>query len=54
MADYMAMVAAGLIKPEIAVGWRFGMPTETPRDLDKIRAKYMPTLDSLMGAPADE
>ena len=53
-ADYMAMVAAGLIKPEIAVGWRFGMPTETLRDLDKIRAKYMPTLDSLMDAPADE
>jgi A118 family predicted phage portal protein len=40
--DYKAMVAAGLLKPEIALGWRFGMPTETPEDLKKIREKYMP------------
>ena len=53
-ADYMAMVAAGLIKPEIAVGWRFNMPTDKPRDLENIRAKYMPTLDNLMGSSADE
>lgn len=53
-ADYMAMVAAGLIKPEIAVGWRFNMPTDKPRDLEKIRAKYMPTLDNLMETPTDE
>ena len=41
-ANYMAMVSAGLLKPEIAVGWRFGMPTETPEDLQKVREKYMP------------
>lgn len=41
-ADYMAMVAAGLLKPEIALGWRFGMPTDTPAQLEKIRKKYMP------------
>ena len=41
-ADYLDMVARGLLKPEIALGWRFGMPTETEADLAKIRAKYMP------------
>lgn len=40
--DYKAMVAASLIKPEIALGWRFGMPTDTEEDLKKIREKYMP------------
>lgn len=47
-ADYKAMVAAGLLKPEIAVGWYFDMPTETPADLEKIRVKYMPEIESLM------
>ena len=46
-ADYLDMVARGLIKPEIALGWRFGMPTETEADLAKIRAKYMPVLDEM-------
>ena len=40
--DYKGMVASGLLKPEIALGWRFNMPTETPEDLAAIRAKYMP------------
>ena len=47
--DYKAMVAAGLLKPEIAVGWYFGMPTETPEDIEAVRARYMPEIDSLMG-----
>ena len=46
--DYKAMVASGLLKPEIAVGWYFGMPTETPADLEAIRARYMPEIDGLM------
>lgn len=41
-ADYLDMVARGLLKPEIALGWRFGMPTETETDLAAIRTKYMP------------
>lgn len=41
-ADYLDMVARGMLKPEIALGWRFGMPTETEDDLEAIRAKYMP------------
>ena len=46
-ADYKDMVAQGLLKPEIAVGWRFNMPTETEADLAKIRKKYMPELQQL-------
>lgn len=41
--QYVQMVNAGLIKPEIALGWRFNMPTETPADLAKIREKFMPS-----------
>ena len=44
--DYKGMVAAGLLKPEIALGWRFNMPTETPEDLAAIRAKYMPEVSA--------
>ena len=40
--DYKSMVSTGLLKPEIALGWRFGMPTETEEDLAAIRKKYMP------------
>lgn len=40
--DYKSMVAAGLLKPEVALGWRFNMPTDTDEDLVKIREKYMP------------
>ena len=40
--DYKGMVAAGLLRPEIALGWRFNMPAETESDLAKIRKKYMP------------
>lgn len=45
--DYKAMVASGLLKPEIAVGWYFGMPTDTEAQLNKIRAKYMPEIESM-------
>ena len=40
--DYKAMVASNMLKPEIALGWYFDMPTETDADLEKIRVKYMP------------
>ena len=52
-SDYMAMVSAGLLKPEIALGWKFGMPTDTPADLEKIRKKYMPEVED-MAAEGDE
>ena len=53
-ADYMSMVAARLLKPEIAVGWRFGMPTETPEELAKIRKKYMPEMENLTDGEDDD
>ena len=40
--DYKDMVARGLLKPEIALGWKFNMPRDTPAQLEKIRGKYMP------------
>lgn len=46
-ADYMAMVAAGMIRPEIALAWKFNLPWETPDDLAKIREKYMPELEQM-------
>lgn len=48
--EYKEMVSLGLLKPEIAIGWRFNLPTDTPRDLEIVRAKYMPEIESLMGA----
>ena len=51
-SEYMSMVSAGMLKPEIALGWRFGMPTETAADLAKIREKYMPEAQQL--ADGDE
>ena len=39
---YLQMVQAGLLKPEIALGWRFGMATDTEDALAAIREKYMP------------
>nr|DAH72563.1 MAG TPA: portal protein [Caudoviricetes sp.] len=46
-ADYKALVAANMLKPEIALGWYFDMPVETERDLAKIREKYMPVDQSI-------
>ena len=41
-ADYKDMVASGLLKPEIALGWKINMPRDTPEQLREIREKYMP------------
>lgn len=48
-AEYMAMVSAGMLKPEIALAWRFNLPAETPEDLRRIREAYLPDLDGMMG-----
>lgn len=47
--EYTGMVAAGLLKPELALAWYFNLPHDTPEDLAKIRADYMPELERLMG-----
>ena len=41
-ADYKDMGASGMLKPEIALGWRFNMPSDTPAQQEKIRKRYMP------------
>lgn len=40
--DYKAMVASDLLKPEIALGWRFQLPAETEEQQVQIREKLMP------------
>ena len=39
---YRLMVADGLLKPEVALGWRFNMPARTAEECAAIREKYMP------------
>lgn len=41
-AEYRDMVACGLLKPEIALGWRFAMPAETEAQRQAIRDRLMP------------
>ena len=40
--DYKQLVQLGLLAPEVALGWRFGMPAGTPEEREKIRQQYMP------------
>jgi len=40
-ADYKEMVASGLVAPEVALGWRFGLPSSTEAEREKIRRLYM-------------
>lgn len=47
-AEYSSMVAAGLLKPELALAWYFSLPHETPDDIAKIRADYMPEMEQLV------
>ena len=46
-AEQKEMVAAGMLKPELALAWYFNLPHDKPEDLEKIRADYMPELESL-------
>ncbi len=45
--EYQSMVAAGLLKPELAVAWYFDLPHETPADLERIRRDYMPEMEDM-------
>lgn len=45
--DRKEMVQMGLLKPELALAWKFDLPCETEADLEAIRQKYMPELDDL-------
>lgn len=46
--DYQKMVSSGLLKPEIALGWRFNMPAETADEQLAIRNRLMPRNDKIM------
>jgi len=39
---YLQMVKEGLLKPEIALGWRFGMAADTAEQKKAIRERFMP------------
>lgn len=39
--EYKDMVAQGLLAPEVALGWRFNLPSETEEQRAYIRKKYM-------------
>jgi len=41
-ADYLEMVRQGLLRPEIALGWRFNLPARTEEELLAIRKRFMP------------
>lgn len=40
--EYREMVQQGLIAPEVALGWRFGLPATTEAERQIIRQRYMP------------
>lgn len=46
-ADYQKMVSDGLLQPEIALGWRFNMPADTPQARNAIRQRFMPRDEQL-------
>ena len=46
-AEQLQMVQAGMLRPELALGWYYNLPTETPEDLRLIREKFLPELDRL-------
>ena len=39
--EYKDMVARGLLAPEVALGWRFGLPSDTEQQRAVIRKRYM-------------
>lgn len=43
--DYKDMVARGLLRPEVALGWRFNMPADTEAECRAIREKFMPEVN---------
>ena len=40
--EYRQMVSMGLIAPEVALGWRFNLPSTTEAERAVIRQRYMP------------
>lgn len=53
-AENMQMAAAGMLRPELVLAWKFGLPWDTPEDLAKIREKYMPPMEQLLDEENEE
>lgn len=47
-AEIKWLVSAGMLKPELALAWKYDLPRETEQDLAAIRAKYMPEMEQLL------
>lgn len=47
-SDILQMVQSEMLKPEIALAWKYDLPWETPQDLEAIREKYMPELTDML------
>lgn len=43
-AETMQLVSNGMLKPELALAWKYDLPCDTPEDLQAIRDKYMPEM----------
>ena len=41
-AEQRAMVEAGLLRPELALAWYYGLPHDTEEELAVVRARFMP------------
>lgn len=52
--ENMQMVAAGMLKPELALAWRLKLPCKTDSDLAKIRKRYMPEMEQLLDEEDEE
>ncbi|WP_143436022.1 phage portal protein [Intestinibacillus massiliensis] len=48
-AQRMQLCAAGALRPELVIAWYFGLPHETPEDLQSIRERYMPDMEAIVG-----
>lgn len=47
-ADMKDQVARGLLRPTKAVGWKHGMPTDTPAQEEAVRKAWMPEAEELV------
>lgn len=36
------MAASGVLKPELLLAWKYGLPSQTPEQLAEIRRRFMP------------
>ena len=47
-AETMQLVSAGMLRPEIALAWKYDLPWQSEKDLQKVREMYMPAADVLL------